>query len=138
MLRNWSDQADIAIGHAENALQLSPRGGIGSPAFQIGISHLISRRFDAALATLLVACQELPPDFPDVYRLLVTCYAQMGQISDAREVLQRLRGLTPVLSEGFSYLRNSEHRELLLSGLHLVVGDTGRRTLHELSPRSLR
>ena len=31
MLRNWSGQSNLAIEHAETALQLSPRGGIGSP-----------------------------------------------------------------------------------------------------------
>jgi TolB-like protein len=132
MLRNWSDQADIAIEHAENALQLSPRGGIGPPTFIIGISHLICRRLDEALGMLLLARQEMPTDFPDVYRLLITCYAQMDRLGDAREVLQHLRGITPVLSEGFSYLRKSEHRERLSSGLHLAIDNAGRRNFHQL------
>jgi|SRR5579859_1793434 hypothetical protein len=81
---------------------------------------------------LLLARQEMPTDFPDVYRLLITCYAQMDRLGDAREVLQHLRGITPVLSEGFSYLRKSEHRERLSSGLHLAIDNAGRRNFHQL------
>ena len=91
----------------------------------IGISHLLSRRFDEALASLLLATQDLPSDFPDPYRLLVACYAHMGRLDDAREVLQRLRGMTPLVIEGYSYFRNSEHLELLLSGLHSAAGRDG-------------
>jgi TolB-like protein len=134
MLRNWSGQPDIAIEHAENASQLSPRGGVGPPIFIIGISHLIRRRLDEALAALLLASQEMPTDFADVYRLQISCYTQMGRLGDAREVLQRLQGITPVLSQGFSYLRKSEHRELLSSGLHLAIAHTDGRSFHELIP----
>jgi TolB-like protein/Tfp pilus assembly protein PilF len=135
MLRNWSGQTDLAVEHANTALYLSPRGGIGSPSLMIGISHLLSRRFEEALAALLLATQELPADFPDPFRLLVACYTHMGRIDEAREVLQRLRRITPLAVEGFLYLRNFEHRELLLSGLRLAAGNRGRRSTHQLSPR---
>ena len=130
MLRNWSGQPNLAIEHAEIALQLSPRGGIGSPFLMIGISHLLSRRFDEALAALLLATQDLPSDFPDPYRLLVACYAHMGRLDDAREVLQRLRGMTPLVFGDYLHFRNSEHRELLVSGLHSAAGRTGWRSVH--------
>jgi TolB-like protein len=133
MLRNWAGQSNLAIEHAETALHLNPRGGIGSPFLMIGISHALSRRFDEALAALLLAIQGLPTDFPDPYRLLVACYAHLGRLDEGREVLERLRGMTPLLIEGFSYLRNSEHRELLLSGLRLAGGGVGRRRVHQLS-----
>ena len=55
MLRHWSGQPDLAIEHAETALQLSPRGGIGSPFLMMGQSHFLSRRFDEALAALSLA-----------------------------------------------------------------------------------
>ena len=133
MLRNWSGQTDLAIEHANTALDLSPRGGIGSPSLMIGISHLLNRRFEEALASLLLATQELPPDFPDPYRLLVACYTHMGRLDEAKDVLQRLRKMTPLFFEGFSYLRNSEQRELLLSGLRSAVANTAWRSIHQLS-----
>lgn len=128
MLQNWAGQPQLALAHAEIAQQLSPRGGFSSPFLIIGISHLLSRRFDEALAALLLAAQELPADFPDVYRLLVASYAHMGRRAEAQEVLQRLRGMTPLILEGFSYLRDPEHRELVLSGLRLAAGGTARRS----------
>jgi pentatricopeptide repeat protein len=131
MLRSWSGQSALAIDHAETARQLSPRGGIGSPFLNIGTAHLLSRRFDDALAALLFATQDLPSDFPSPYRLLIACYAQMGRLDDAREVLQHLRRMTPLINEGFSYYRNSEHRELLLSGLRAAAGQTERRSVHQ-------
>jgi len=131
MLRSWSGQSDLGIEHAETALELSPRGGIGSPFMMMGQSHFLSRRFDEALAALLLAIQGLPPDFPSPYRWLVACYTHMGRLDDAREVLQRLRKMTPLIIEGT--LRNSKHRELLLSGLRSAVGETGRRSVHQFN-----
>jgi tetratricopeptide (TPR) repeat protein len=132
MLRHWSGQPDLAIEHATTALQLSPLGGIGSPFLMMGQSHFLSRRFDEALAALLLAIQVLPADFPSPYRWLVACYTHLGKHDDAREVLQRLRRMTPLIIE--STLRNSEHHELLISGLHSAVGETGRKSVHQLNP----
>jgi adenylate cyclase len=122
MLRNWAGQSDLAIEHAETALRLSPRGGIGSPFLTIGSAHLASKRFDKALAALLLAIQDLPSDFPDPYRLLAACYAHLGQLDDARQIIEHLRRITPLI-EGFTYFRNPEHRELCLSGLRLAAGE---------------
>jgi TolB-like protein/Tfp pilus assembly protein PilF len=133
MLRNWSGQPNLAIEHSETALQLSPRGGIGSPFLMIGTAHLLGRRLDEALAALLLATQDLPSDFPDPYRLLTACYVHMGRRDDAREVLQRLRGMTPLVVGGFSHLRDSEQQEFLLSGLRSAAGETGRRSVHQLA-----
>ena len=132
MLRSMSGQANVAIDHGETALQLSPRGGIGSPSLMIGTTYLFSRRFDEALAALLLATQELPSDFPSPYRRLVACYAHMGRLDEAREVLLRLQGMTGLLMDDSSYLRNAEHRELLLSGFRLAAGEAGKRSVHEL------
>jgi adenylate cyclase len=64
MLRSFSGESNLAIKQAEISLQLSPRGVIGSPFLNIGVSHLLARRFDEALAALLLATLELPSDFP--------------------------------------------------------------------------
>jgi hypothetical protein len=40
-----------------------------------------------------------------------------------RTCVERLRGITLVVMPDVSYLRNPEHRELLLSGLRLAAGE---------------
>jgi adenylate cyclase len=72
---------------------------------------------------LLVAIQE-NPSFPEAYRVLGACYAHLGRLDDAREIVARLRAITPVVIPDVSYLRNSEHRELYLSGLRLAAGES--------------
>jgi hypothetical protein len=47
----------------------------------------------------------------------------MGRLGDAHEVISRLRGVTDQLIPDIGNLRNQEHRELLLSGLRLAVGE---------------
>ena len=71
---------------------------------------------------LLLAIQG-DPSAPNAYRYLAACYAHMGQLKEAREVVKRLRAVNPVIVSDTSYLRNAEHRELLLSGLRLAAGD---------------
>ncbi|HEX4193876.1 MAG TPA: CadC-family transcriptional regulator, partial [Stellaceae bacterium] len=82
-LRNWAGQPDIAIEHVGAALRLSPRARIGASTFVIGVSHFFSRRFDAAVPTLLLAIQE-DPSFPPPYRTLAACYAHLGRLDEAR------------------------------------------------------
>ncbi len=89
----------------------------------IGEGHFCARRFDEAVPKLLLAIQE-DPGYPQPYRLLAACYAHMGRLDDAREIVTRLRAITPVVIHDPSYLRNTEHRELLLSGLRLAAGET--------------
>jgi len=48
----------------------------------------------------------------------------MGRPDDAREIVARLRAITAVVIPDASYLRNLEHRELLLSGLRSAAGET--------------
>jgi TolB-like protein/DNA-binding winged helix-turn-helix (wHTH) protein len=122
VLRLMAGQPDLAIEHAEVALRLSPRARIGTSANLIGCGHFFARRYDEAVRKLLLAIQE-DPGFPDLYRSLAACYATMGRLDDAREVVARLRTLTAVVIPDFSFLRNAEHRELYLSGLRLAAGE---------------
>jgi hypothetical protein len=48
----------------------------------------------------------------------------MGRLDEAREIVRRLRAITPAVIADASYLRKPEHRELLLSGLRLAAGET--------------
>jgi TolB-like protein len=123
ILRKNAGQPDIAIEHAKAAMRLSPRARIGTSFAVIGEAHFLSRRFDEAVPKLLLAIQD-DPGFPNPYRVLAACYAHMGWLDDAREIVERLRAITPVVIPDASYLRNPEHRELFLSGLRLAMGET--------------
>ena len=80
------------------------------------------RRFDEAVEKLRLAIQE-DSSFPVPYRFLAACYAHMGRMDDAREIVQRLRAITPEVIPNARYLRDPEHRELFLSGLRLAAGE---------------
>ena len=89
----------------------------------IGIAEFFNQRYEQAAATLLGSLQELPTYAP-TYRFLASCYAHMGRLEEAREIVERLRAFTTGVLESFSYVRNSGHRELFLSGLRLAMGET--------------
>jgi len=123
IVRLWAGQPDLAIEHFEAALRLSPRVHIGSSLAFIGIAHFFSRRFDEAVPKLLLAIQE-DPIFAQPYRFLAACYAHLGRLDDAREIVARLRAITSVvIPDDARHLRNPEHRELFLSGLRLAAGE---------------
>ena len=122
VLRLWAGQPDIAIEHLEAALRLSPRARVGHSLNVIGLAHFARRRFDQAVPKLLLAIQQ-DPHQPQPYRVLAASYAHMGRLDDAREIVGRLRAINPVVIPDLSFLRNAEHRELLLSGLRLAAGD---------------
>jgi adenylate cyclase len=123
VLRFLAGQPDVAIEHLEASLRLSPRARIGNSLYGIGGAHFLSRRFDEAVPKLLLAIQE-DPSFAPPYRYLAACYAHMGRLDDAREIVARLRAVTSVVMPDASFLRNAEHRELFLSGLRLATGET--------------
>ena len=72
---------------------------------------------------LLLAIQE-DSAYVQPYRYLAACYAHMGRLDEAREIVDRLRAITPAVIADASYLRNAAHRELYLSGLRLAAGET--------------
>ena len=57
------------------------------------------------------------------YRVLASCYAHMGGIDEAREIVGRLRAITPAVMELGTRYRDPELRELFLSGLRLAASD---------------
>jgi adenylate cyclase len=123
VIRLWAGQPDIAIEHFQAALHLSPRARVGTSLGLIGAAHFLRRRFDEAAPKLLLAIQD-DPSYPMSYRVLAACYARMGRLDEAREVVERLRAITPVVMTDASFLRNAEHRELFLTGLRLAMGET--------------
>jgi adenylate cyclase len=123
VLRTCAGQPDIAIEHEEASLRLSPRTRVAMSGAVIGRAHFFSRRFDEAVPKLLLAIQA-NPSFPNPYRYLAACYAHMGRLDDAREIVMRLRAITSVVIPDASAFRKAEDRELLLSGLCLAADET--------------
>jgi TolB-like protein/class 3 adenylate cyclase len=122
ILRHWAGQTNISIEHVEVSLRLSPRAQTSTAHQVIGANHFLSRRFDQAVPKLLLAIQ-YDPNYPPSYRWLAACYAHMGRLDEARNIVKRLSAITQLAVPSHSHLRNPEHRELLLSGLRLAAGE---------------
>jgi adenylate cyclase len=84
---------------------------------------LLKREFDKAVSTLLLSIQDYP-GFPHAYRILAACYVHMGRLDEARDIVKRLRAISPVVIPSVIPYRNPNHRELFLSGLRLAAGET--------------
>jgi TolB-like protein/class 3 adenylate cyclase/Flp pilus assembly protein TadD len=122
-LRIWLGQPDVAIAHFQTSLRLSPRDPIPASFLGIGCGHFFARRFDEARPMLLRSLQESPNSIP-THRHLAACYALMGRPDEAREIVERLRAISPVVVPSAMPYRNPEDRELFFSGLRLAVGET--------------
>ncbi len=72
---------------------------------------------------MLLTSLEEYPTWTGPYRFLAACYAHMGQLCEAQETVQRLRALTNVVVYDAGHWRKAEHRELLLSGLRVAMGE---------------
>ena len=122
VLRMSAGQPDMAIAHVETSLRLSPRARVGTALAIIGEAHFLARRFDEAAPYLLLAIQE-DPTLSVPYRYLAACYAHMGRLAEAREIITRLRVISSVVIPDASFLRNAKQRELYLSGLRLAAAE---------------
>ena len=120
ILRNIAGEHDLAIEHIGIALRLSPRERIGTPLVVLGMAYFLKRQFDEAASKLLLAVQD-NPGHPGTYRCLAACYAHMGRLDEAHEIVTRLRAITPIIVPSDVPYRNLEYRELLLSGLRLAM-----------------
>ena len=123
VLRNFAGHPDLALEHFDMSLRLSPRDRLGFHLTPIGAALFFMRRFDQAAAKLLASLEHIPT-FAVTYRFLASCYAHMGRLDEAREIVNRMRAITPVVIPSVIPYRNSEHRELFLSGLRLAAGET--------------
>jgi adenylate cyclase len=123
-LRLWVGQPELAISHFEISLRLSPNARRANIFMSIGLGHFFARQFDTAVAMLLRSLQEVSGWAP-TYRFLAACYAHMGRLNDAREIVGRLQAITPlIVPKDATQWRNPEHREFYLSGLRLAAGET--------------
>jgi TolB-like protein len=122
ILQYYAGQPALSLEHFEKYLRLSPRDRWPAYLAGIGIALFLCRRFDEAAVKLQAALQELP-SFTQIYRYLAACYAHMGRLDEARELVKRLRLITPAVVTDFSRFQNPEDRELILSGLRLAAGE---------------
>jgi tetratricopeptide (TPR) repeat protein len=121
-IRVWAGQHDLAIEHLERSLRLSPGERVGVPLGTMGAAYLFKRRFDEAAAKLLLSIQD-DPGHPSSYRFLAACYVHMGRLDEAREIVARLRAITPLVVPSEPPWRNPGDRELYMSGLRLAAGE---------------
>jgi adenylate cyclase len=122
VLRNFAGHPDLALEHFDLSLRLSPRDRLGFHLTPIGAALFFMRRFDQAAGKLLASLEQTPT-FAVTYRFLASCYAHMGRLDEAREIVHRLRAITPVLIPRITAYRDPEHRELFMSGLRLAIGE---------------
>ena len=123
ILRLYAGHVDSAIEHSEASLRLSPRARVGWTVLTIGAAHFYARRFEEAAPKLLLSLQE-DPSLPNPYRYLAACYAHMGRLGEARELMRRVQEITSVAVPDLTYLRNADYRELYRSGLRLAISET--------------
>jgi adenylate cyclase len=123
LLRMFAGQGEIALEHLNTSARLNPRERLGTSGTGLGAAHFFMRRFDEAAAILLAALQRAP-DYSVTYRYLAACYAHMGRLDEARDIVKRLREITPFVLPSVVPFRKAEDRDLFLSGLRLAAGDT--------------
>jgi adenylate cyclase len=123
-IRLWAGETDTAIEHIETALRLSPRARVGPALGIAGSAYVAGRRFEEAVPKLSLAIHE-DPSHPTAYRWLAACYAHMGRLDDAREIVARLRAITPVVMPDASHFRDRGQRQLFLWGLRQAAGEPG-------------
>jgi TolB-like protein len=121
-LRLWAGHPDLAIQHLETGLRLNPRDRQHGAVMGIGVGHFFARRLENAAAMLLRSLQERPSWVPN-YRFLASCYAHMGRLEEARELVKRLRAITPIVMPDATHWRDPEQRAFYLEGLRLAADE---------------
>jgi hypothetical protein len=71
---------------------------------------------------LLLAIQD-DPGHPPAYRTLAACFAHMGRLGEARDIVTQLRALTAEVVPSDLPYRDPEHSELFLSGLRMAIDE---------------
>ncbi len=97
--------------------------GSGTVNLSISAWHTRSAgRFDEALARLLLDVQDVEPKNPGPIVTSPHATRIWGDLDEAREMVERVRAITPLVVEDLAYLRDPEQRAIVLSGLRLAVG----------------
>jgi adenylate cyclase len=86
MLHTYAGNFDVAIKNIETSMRLDPRARMAAHLTGIGSAHFFAHRFDLAIPKLLAAVQQLPT-YPPPRRFLAACYAHLGRMAEAQEVI---------------------------------------------------
>ena len=122
-LRLWNGQHELAIKHFETSSRLNPRRR--HPAlFGIATSHFFARRLEEAAARFLPLVEQSPNWAPG-HRFLASCYAHMGRLDEAHDIINTLGKITPVIIPGAEHWRIPKDREFFLAGLRLAAQSRG-------------
>ena len=121
VLRLFAGEPDVALEHIGTYLRLNPRDRLPYYLTGVGGALFFQRRFDEAAAKLLESLDRAP-NFVVTYHYLASCYAHMGKLREAQEIVQRLRAIDAIVIPSVTPFRHPEYRELLLSGLRLAAG----------------
>jgi adenylate cyclase len=94
----WAARADEAIASAEKAMRISPHDPMmWSFCVIVGQAHSIAGRYEEAIHWLERSLQ-LRPEWPPTHIVVVSSYAQLGRLREARGALERLLGVWPAVS----------------------------------------
>ena len=118
-VRLYAGDTETATRHFETSMRLSPRDRWAIHLTGLAIADFFGRRFDQAIVKLR-ACLDEIPGHATTYRFLAASYAHLGKLDEARDVVERLRALTPVVMPTLTNFRRPEQRALLLSGLQMA------------------
>jgi len=121
-LRMWGGQPNAAVEHWNTSIRLSPRHRNVTEHPLFGLAHFFAHRYDEAIAYFLTALANMPRN-PEVHRYLAASYALTGRIEEARQMIDRLRAITPIILPRIISFRDPEQRELFLSGVRLAAGE---------------
>lgn len=120
-VRLLAGQSEVAMDHFTQASRLSPYERVRI-LFGIGLCQFFTGCLDQAKTTLLDAVQEFPNWSPNL-RVLAACCARLGQLDEARQVVDRLRAITPHIITPATQLRDPKQREFMISSLRLAAGE---------------
>ena len=125
-VRLYAGDTETAARHFQKSMRLSPRDRWAIHLTGLAIADFFDRRFDDAVAKLRVSLHEIP-GHATTYRFLASSYAHLGKFDQARDILERLSALTPVVIPTLTNFRQPEHRTLLLDGLQMAKDQLDRQ-----------
>jgi adenylate cyclase len=119
-LRLFAGSTEVAIEHFETSLRLDPRTPL-RPFLDTGIGtcYFFQRRFEDAVVLLVSSLRQVPT-YVTTSWILASCYAHMGRLDEAREIVAHLRKITPSVMPPKTLFLDSAQRDFLFAGLSLA------------------